>query len=246
MWLPLVAATSAVCLASSVSAQAKSAARTPAEKSTGSAVKTAAQKAGSTGSRFVVSIQYDKHGKGGTAKFWVKGNKIREEKKTGGGLRVIMISNEDGVFLKNKYSNVWAKLPPSAAAGLVDRLLGGPSGDPQEFLRQRGAKKVGTEKYDGEPCVVWKYQSARNVEQYKLLVSKKTGKPVRLERNALLGGKFREKIFITYTNFAWNVPIPEALFKVPANEQVREMNRSLLRQPTEGNKPEDGKPEEKK
>ncbi len=135
---------------------------------------------------------------------------------------------------------------PSVVAGLVDRLLGGPSGDPQAFLKERGAKKVGTEKYNGEPCVVWKYQSARNVEQYKLLVSTKTGKPLRLERNALLGGKFREKIFVTYTNFAWNVPVEEALFKVPANEQVREMNRSLLRQPTKDINPEDKKPEDKK
>jgi outer membrane lipoprotein-sorting protein len=224
MWLPLVAATSAIGAAGWAPAQAKNAAT--------SVPASAAKSAASGGAKFDVSLQYEKHGKGGTAKFWVKGNKIREEKKTGGGLRVVMISNEDGVFLKNKHSTIWAKLPPSAAAGLVDRLLGGPSGDPKQFLKQRNAKKTGTANWNGERCEVWKYTSTKNIEQYKLLLSAKTGKPLRLERNALLGGKFREKIFVNYTNFTWNVPVEDALFKVPANEQVREMNKALLHQPT--------------
>jgi outer membrane lipoprotein-sorting protein len=210
-WLSLAAAASVICLAGPVLALPKSAA--------------------TTGSRFVVDINYSKHGNGGTAKYWVKGTKVREEKKSGGGLRVIMITNEQGVFVKNKYSNVWAKMPTSVAYRLADRLLGGPSGDPKPFLKQHQAKKVGVEKWDGQPCTVWDYSSAKDIEHYKLWVSAKTGKPVRLVRDALLGGRFREKITVTYTDFAWNVPVEDTLFKVPANEQVRDMNKSMLYRP---------------
>jgi hypothetical protein len=210
-WLPLMTVVGAICVVGPVLAQAKDAA--------------------TTGSKFEVDINYAKHGNGGTAKFWIKGDKVREEKKSGGGLRVIMITNETGVFLKNKYSNVWAKLPPSAGAGLVDRLLGGPAGDPKPFLKSHKAKKSGTQAWNGEPCEIWDYSSPKNVEHYKLWISQKNGKPVRLERDALLGNKFREKITVKYTNFAWNVPVEDALFKVPANEQVRDMNRSMLHRP---------------
>ena len=48
----------------------------------------------------------------------------------------------------------------------------------------------------------------------------------------MLGGKFREKIFVTYTNFTWNVPLEDALFKVPANEQVREFKNPLQPAPS--------------
>lgn len=210
-WLPLAAAASVICLAGPVLALPKSAA--------------------TTGSRFVVEINYSKHGNGGSAKYWVKGNSVREEKKSGGGLRVIMITNDQGVFIKNKYSNVWAKMPKSVAYRLADRLLGGPSGDPKPFLKEHHAKKVGVEKWNGEPCAIWDYASAKDIEHYKLWVSTKTGKPVRLVRDALLGNRFREKITVTYTNYAWNVPVEDALFKVPATEQVRDMNKSLLYRP---------------
>jgi outer membrane lipoprotein-sorting protein len=215
-WMPLVAATGAICLAGPVLAQAKTAATTGAKS------------AATTGSKFAVEINYAKHGKGGTAKFWIKGDKVREEKKSGGGLRVVMITNEQGMFMKNKYSNIWAKLPSSMGHGLVERLLGGPAGDPKPFLKARSAKKTGMEKLNGESCEVWSYRTRKNEERYKLWISATTGKPVKLERDALLGGNFREKITVNYTNFAWNVPVEDALFKVPANEQVREMNRSLL------------------
>lgn len=214
-WLPLAAATGAICLTGPVLAQTKTAA-TPAAKS-----------AAGTGSKFTAEIQYEKHGKGGSTKYWVKGDRVRAEKKSGGGLRVTMISNDEGLFVKNKYSNVWAKMPKAAAYRLVDRLLGGPAGDPKLFLKERKAKKAGIQKWAGQPCEVWTYAAAKNMEKYKLWLSAKTGKPVRLERDALLGGKFREKIIITYTNFAWNVPLEDALFKVPANEQVREFKNPL-------------------
>jgi hypothetical protein len=32
---------------------------------------------------------------------------------------------------------------------------------------------------------------------------------------------------VTYNDFAWNVPLEDALFKVPANEQVREFKNPL-------------------
>jgi outer membrane lipoprotein-sorting protein len=210
-WLPLAAAVGAICLAGPVLALPKSAA--------------------TTGSKFVVDINYSKHGNGGSAKFWVKGDKVREEKKTGGGMRVILVTNEQGVFMKNKYSNVWAKMPATVAVHLADRLLGGPSGDPKPFLKEHKAKKTGIQKWNGEPCAIWDYSSARNIEHYKLWVSAKTGKPIRLERDALLGGRFREKITVTYTDYAWNLPLEDALFKVPANEQVRDMNKSMLYKP---------------
>jgi outer membrane lipoprotein-sorting protein len=217
-WLPLAAATGAICLTGPVLAQTKTAAKAAAP---------AAKGATGAGSKFAVDIQYGKHGKGGSARFWVKGDQVREEKKSGGGLRVTLISNDEGVFVKNKYSNVWAKMPKAVAFRLVDRLLGGPAGEPKQFLKERKAKKVGIQKWEGQPCEVWSYSASKNVEKYKLWLSAKSGKPVRLERDALLGGKFREKIIITYTNFAWNVPLEDALFKVPANETVREFKNPL-------------------
>jgi len=124
--------------------------------------------AATTGSKFVAEINFSKHGFGGVDNFWIKGTKIREEKKTGGGLRVIMITNEQGVFLKNKYSNIWARMSPKVATNLTDRLLGGPSGDPKPFLKEHKAKKIGVQKWNGEPCAVWDYASVKNIEHYKL------------------------------------------------------------------------------
>jgi len=210
-WLPLAAAAGAICLAGPVLALPKS--------------------APTTGSKFVVDINYSKHGNGGTAKFWVKGDNVREEKKSGGGLRVIMITNDRGVFLKNKYSSVWARMSKRVAIHLADRLLGGPSGDPKPFLKEHQAKKVSVRKWNGEPCAIWDYSSAKNIEHYKLWISARTGKPIRLERDALLGGRFREKITVTYTSYAWNVPLEDALLKVPTNEQVRDMSKSMLMKP---------------
>src|SRR5262249_5539855 len=159
---PLVAAVGAICLMGPVLAETKA--------------------APTTGAKFEVEINYGKHGKGGTAKFWVKGPNVREEKKSGGGLRVILISHNDGLFVKNKYSNSGGKTPAATAYRLVDRLLGGPSGDPKPFLKQHRAQKTAPQKWNGEPCQVWSYASAKNIEKYKLWVSAKTGKPVRLER----------------------------------------------------------------
>jgi hypothetical protein len=210
-WLPLIAAAGAICLAGPVLAQPTSGA--------------------TTGAKFEVDINYSKHGNGGSAKFWIKGNRVREEKKSGGGMRVVMITNDQGVFIKNKYSNVWAKAPSGVAFRLADRLLGGPSGDPKPFLKEHKAKKAGVEKWNGQPCTVWSYASPKNVETYKLWIATNSGKPVRLERNALLGGRFRETITITYTTYAYNIPLDDSLFKVPANEQVRDMSKSMLMKP---------------
>lgn len=211
-WLPLAAAAGVICLAGPVLALPKSAA--------------------TTGSKFVAEITFSKHGFGGVDNFWVKGTKIREEKKTGGGLRVIMITNEHGVFLKNKYSNIWARMSSHPATNLAEMLLGGPSGDPKPFLKEHKAKKQGVQKWNGQPCAVWDYASPKNIEHYKLWVSLKTGKPVHLVRDALLGGHFREKITVNYTSYAWNLPLPDALFKLPASEQVRDIDRSMLYRPT--------------
>ncbi len=205
-WLLVVAAAGALGLVSPVLAQKGSAA--------------------TTGSKFAVDINYGKHGKGGTAQYWVKGDSVREEKKSGGGLRVVLISNDDGVYIKNKTSNIWARMPKAVAYRLVDRLLGGPSGDPKPFLKEHKAVKTGVQKWNGEPCQVWSYKSAKDIEKYRLWLSAKTGKPVRLERDALLG-RFREKVTIIYTNFAWNVPLDETLFKIPANEQVRDFKNPV-------------------
>ena len=210
-WLPLIAAAGSIYLTGPVLAQPT--------------------RAATTGSKFEVDINYSKHGNGGTAKFWIKGNEVREEKKSGGGMRVIMITNNQGVFIKNKYSNVWAKAPSGVGWRLAERLLGGPSGDPKPFLKERKAKKTRVEKWDGQTCEVWSYASPKNVEKYRLWITAKTGKPVRLERDALLGGRFRETITITYTNYAYNIPLDDALFKVPANEQVRDMSKSMLTHP---------------
>ena len=72
-WLPLVAATGAICLAGPVLAQTTPAAKAAPAKSVSA----------KSGAKFAVEIQYGKHGKGGTAKFWVKGDRVREEKKSG-------------------------------------------------------------------------------------------------------------------------------------------------------------------
>jgi hypothetical protein len=224
-WLPLLTATGAICLTGPVLAQANSAAKAaPAKAAPAKAA------AAQSGSKFEVEIKYGKFGKGGSAKVWVKGDRVREEKKSGGGLRVVMISNEEGLFVKNRYSSIWARMPRGVEHRLAERMFGGPVGDPKQFLKERKAKKTGVKKWEGQPCEVWTYNSVKNIERYKLWVSVKTGKPLRLERDAMLGGKFREKIFITYTNFAWNVPLEDSLFKVPANEQVREFKNPLEQQ----------------
>src|SRR5207302_1332776 len=76
----------------------------------------------------------------GSARYFIKGDWVREEKRSGGGLELIMVSNQTGLFIRNKHSAYWFKYPGGSHNHLKDRLLGGPIGEVPKFLKSVHAK----------------------------------------------------------------------------------------------------------
>src|SRR5205814_1547064 len=93
----------------------------------------------------------------GTARYFIKGDCVREEKRSGGGLELVMVSNERGLFIRNKHSNYWYKYPGGVHINLKDRLLGGPTGDVPTFLKSVHAKVARHEKLKSQMCTIWSY-----------------------------------------------------------------------------------------
>src|SRR5205807_1656479 len=94
----------------------------------------------------------------GTARYFIKGDCVREEKRSGGGLELIMVNNEHGLFIRNKHSNYWYKYPGGVHINLKDRLLGGPTGDVKTFLKGVNGKQLRHDNLKNQPCTVWSYQ----------------------------------------------------------------------------------------
>jgi hypothetical protein len=165
----------------------------------------------------------------GTAKYFIKGDLVRQEKRSGGGLELIMVSNETGLFIRNKHSNYWFRYPIQANYRMKDRLLGGPIGDVPAFLQKVKAKKTGQEKLDGKPCAIWSYKFARAADKFRLWINEKTGKPVQLERDYIVKGtRKRDILIVEYRDYDSNAKLADDIFRVPSNEKIHDVSSALM------------------
>jgi outer membrane lipoprotein-sorting protein len=164
----------------------------------------------------------------GTAKYFIKGDWVRQEKRSGGGLELIMVSNDKGMFIRNKHVKYWFKYPEGLNHDLKDRLLGGPIGDVPTFLKKVKAKPVGQDKIKNDVCKIWAYKYPRVADRFRLWISAKSGKPVQLERDYIVRATHKRDILvIEYRDYVANAAIPDTEFRVPAKERIFDMSKSL-------------------
>jgi outer membrane lipoprotein-sorting protein len=165
----------------------------------------------------------------GTSKYFIKGDWVRQEKRSGGGLELILVSNETGMFIRNKHTNYWFKYPDGTNHRLKDRILGGPIGDVNLFLKKLNAKKTGQEKIKDQMCTIWSYRMPRLKDKFRLWVSAKTGKPVQLERDFLVGNtRKRDIMIVEYRDYQFNAPLADNLFRIPKNEKIHDVSKTLF------------------
>jgi hypothetical protein len=167
----------------------------------------------------------------GSARYFIKGNWVREEKRSGGGLELIMVSNDAGLFIRNKHAPYWFKYPGGVHIHLKDRLLGGPIGEVPQFLKSVHAKPVGKEKLKNEMCEIYFYQYPHVPDKFRLWVSEKTGKPLQLTRDhkvRITGGTTRDILVVDYRSYDTHTPVQDALFQISAKEKVHDMTPAFI------------------
>src|SRR5262249_25284592 len=132
----------------------------------------------------------------GSATYYVKGPWVREEKRSGGGMELIMLNNDKGLYIRNKYSKYWFRYPDAMGFNLRDRLLGGPVGDVKKFLKTVCAVQTGKEKVDSVLCNVWTYRMKGASDRFRLWTDAATAKPVRMERDFLVKGTQKRDLLV--------------------------------------------------
>jgi outer membrane lipoprotein-sorting protein len=165
----------------------------------------------------------------GMATYYVKGGWVREEKRSGGGMELILLSNDKGLFIRNKYSKYWFRYPDAMGFNLRERLLGGPVGDVKKFLRSVSAVQTGKEKVDSLLCSVWTYRMKGATDRFRLWIDPQNTKPVRMERDFLVKGtQKRDLLVVEYKRYQAGSNLPDSLFQIGANEKVHDMRQALL------------------
>jgi hypothetical protein len=165
----------------------------------------------------------------GMSTYWVKGQWMREEKRTGGGLELILVSNEKGLYIKNKHTKYWFRYPTGIGAQLRKRILGGPIGDLKRFLKSVHAVNVGKEKVEGERCNIWTYRFKESDDKFRLWTDLKNSKPIRMERDYRVPGtKKRDTLVVEYKNYVANRPLPDSLFQIGKKDKVVELKKETL------------------
>jgi len=64
--------------------------------------------------QYKISLQSKRYGNKGTAVFTMKGDQMCWERKTGGGLWLLLVKNDDGLFLVDKMNKKIGKYPPNS------------------------------------------------------------------------------------------------------------------------------------
>jgi hypothetical protein len=164
----------------------------------------------------------------GSATYWVKGKWVREEKRSGGGMELIMVNNDKGLFIRNKHSKYWFRYPEQMAVNLRDRLLGGPVGQVKPFLKAAKATYLGKEKVDGVMCNIWAYRLKGADDKFRLWTDLGNTRPIRMERDHLVPGtKKRDVLVVEYKRYAAGHALSDSLFGVPEGQKVHDMRNSL-------------------
>jgi hypothetical protein len=166
----------------------------------------------------------------GTATYFVKGPWVREEKRSGGGMELIMVSNDKGLYIRNKYSKYWFRYPDAMGFNLRERLLGGPVGEVKSFLKKVSAVQTGKEKVDNVLCNIWAYRLKGANDRFRLWTNPDNTKPIRMERDFLVKGTQKRDLLVAeYKRYVAGQTLPDGLFQIAANEKVHDMRQSLRR-----------------
>lgn len=191
------------------------------------AAKPVAAKPGEDTCEFQVRTR-SKVGYRGTATYWVKGDWVREEKRTGGGMELVMVSNQKGLFIRNKHSNYWFRYPDEMAIKLRERLLGGPVGEVKPFLKRVKAAYLGKEKVEGVMCNIWTYRLKGADDRFRLWTDLGNTRPIRLERDHVVRGtKKRDVLVVEYKRYAAGQKLADSLFQIPEKEKIHDLRNSL-------------------
>lgn len=172
-----------------------------------------------------------------TSKLWMKGTKLRLEKKTGAGLRIMLLRNGKGVYQINQASNDGHKWPKEWERELPQQvnLIGGPQGDPQRFLKQVKAKRTGQERYSGRPAEIWTYtigDGKRGPKQtFRLWIANPGGQPLKLEtRMPNPRGGFNA-VSVDYKSYRWGMDLPDSMFELPRGAKIVDLGKTPDTQP---------------
>jgi hypothetical protein len=176
-----------------------------------------------------------------TSKIWMKGTKLRMEKKTGAGLRVLLLRNGKGVYQINQAVNSGHKWPKDWERELPQQinLIGGPQGDPKLFLKQVKAKRTGQESYSGRPAEIWSYTLGGGKapkQSFRLWLATPGGQPLKLETRMPNPRGGTNAVAIDYKSYRWGMNLPDELFELPRGAKVVDLGAPAKVRPASGRK----------
>jgi hypothetical protein len=166
-----------------------------------------------------------------TSKLWMKGSKIRMEKKTGAGLRIMLVRNSKGVYQVNQASNdghKWPKLWERELPAQIN-MIGGPQGDPQLFLKRVKATLIRKDRYSGRPAEIWGYtmgSTKKGLKQsFRVWIASPGGQPLKLETRLPNPRGGFNVVAIDYKSYRWGMNLPDSLFEVPSGCKIVDLGR---------------------
>lgn len=205
----------------------KTAAKNSVAKKSIAPSKSTAKKAGDDTCEFQVRTR-SKVGYRGSATYWVKGPWVREEKRSGGGMELVMVNNDKGLFIRNKHSKYWFRYPETMAVRLRERLLGGPVGEVKSFLKKHHATYIGKEKVEGTMRNVFAYRMKGADDKFRLWTDLENAKPIRLERDHLVPGtKKRDVLVIEYKTYTAGQKLADSIFLIPEGQKIHDLRDAL-------------------
>lgn len=161
----------------------------------------------------------------GTRKMWIKGNNMRFESKSA-RLPLVLIRNDEGVFLVHPWAKMVAKYPAGSDRGNPKAMFPGPSGPMSVFVKKVNAKKHGTETVSRQRCDLYIYTDPITKRESRIWVNAKTGKPVQLLLKGVKGKV--DTITATYTVYEPGAKVADTMFQLPKGYKVRPMPESKL------------------
>jgi hypothetical protein len=234
-WIGWTFAAALIAVVPATGAPAAKPAAAPAAKSPATAAKSPATAVKSTdaGKAFAYEIatRTSAYGLVAAEKVWMKGGMLRMEKRTGAGLRILLLRNAKGVYQVNqavneghKWPKAWEKDLPASV-----NLTGGPQGDPMQFLKRVQGKKTGQETVNGRVCEVWTYSLGKKKgsgQIFRLWVAKLGKQPIKLETRSSTSRGTVNTTAIEYKSYRWGLPLPDSFFDVPRGARISDLSRS--------------------
>jgi hypothetical protein len=170
-----------------------------------------------------------------TTKLWMKGPKVRVEKRTGAGLRVMLLRNGKGVYQLNQATNDGHKWPKEWERDLPQQLnlIGGPQGDPKKFLALVKAKRAGTERYNGRPAEIWAYTmgTGKQKQSFRVWIATSGGQPLKMETRIPNPRGGTNVIAVDYKIYRWGMDLPDSMFELPRGARISDLGRKPSTKP---------------